>query len=392
MQGGLGQGIGVALGVKLALGPERLVAFTVGDGSWLYNPVLPGLMASAEYGLPVLIVVFNNGKYLSMRHNHRRVYPDSVAARTGYQLGVDLTAQPDVAAVATAAGAAGLHGDRRQGTRARAGQGDRQRPRGPYRRRQHLPDPLAHTNRIQGGGMMSAETPRAAGKVLVSADDLRALVAGMFAARGVRAADAAAVADALVWANLRGVDSHGVSRVPRYLELFDKGESVADAEVTVQRPRAAIAIVDAHAAPGPVAMNRAADEAVAGARECGIGWASVRGTVHTGAIGYYTSRVADAGHGGGRRGGGRAEHGLRRRAGRGRRHQPARPSRCRRAVTIWCCSTWPPRSWRSAGSPSSRRQARNCRPASASPPTASRPPTRRWPRSPSRSAGRRGRA
>jgi acetolactate synthase-1/2/3 large subunit len=108
VQGGLGQGLGVALGVKLALGPDRLVAFTVGDGSWLYNPVLPGLMASAQYGLPVLVVVFNNGKYLSMRHNHRRVYPDSVAARTGYQLGVDLSAQPDVAAVASSAGAAGF--------------------------------------------------------------------------------------------------------------------------------------------------------------------------------------------------------------------------------------------------------------------------------------------
>jgi acetolactate synthase-1/2/3 large subunit len=107
VQGGLGQGLGVALGVKLALG-ERMVAFTVGDGSWLYNPVLPGLMASAQYGLPVLVVVFNNGKYLSMRHNHRRVYPESVAARTGYQLGVDLSAQPDVAAVAAAAGAAGF--------------------------------------------------------------------------------------------------------------------------------------------------------------------------------------------------------------------------------------------------------------------------------------------
>ena len=144
---------------------------------------------------------------------------------------------------------------------------------------------------------MSAETPAPPrpGKVVVSAEELRALVAGVFAARGARAADAAAVADALVWANLRGVDSHGVSRVPRYLELFDKGESVADAEVTVTRPRAAIAIVDAHAAPGPVAMNRAADEAIAGARECGIGWASVRGTVHTGAIGYYASRIADAG-------------------------------------------------------------------------------------------------
>jgi len=132
-------------------------------------------------------------------------------------------------------------------------------------------------------------------KVVVSAADLRALVAGIFTARGTAVTGAAAVADALVWANLRGVDSHGVSRVPRYLELFDKGESVAGAVPTVERPRAAIAVVDAHAAPGPVAMNRAADEAVACARECGIGWASVRGTVHTGAIGYYASRIADAG-------------------------------------------------------------------------------------------------
>ena len=129
-------------------------------------------------------------------------------------------------------------------------------------------------------------------KVRVGAYDLHALVSGIFAARGVREPDAATVADALVWANLRGIDSHGVSRVPRYLELFDRGESVPDAVPTVERPRAAVAIVDAHAAPGPVAMNRAVAEAVWAARECGIGWASVRGTVHTGAIGYYTSRAA----------------------------------------------------------------------------------------------------
>jgi LDH2 family malate/lactate/ureidoglycolate dehydrogenase len=139
-----------------------------------------------------------------------------------------------------------------------------------------------------------ASPPRGS-KVLVSADGLRTMVAGIFAARGVPEPDAAAVADALVWANLRGIDSHGVSRVPRYLELFDKGESVPDAAVTVERPRAAVAIVTAHAAPGPVAMNRAVAEAVSGARQCGIGWASVRGTVHTGAIGYYTSRAAQAG-------------------------------------------------------------------------------------------------
>ena len=109
---------------------------------------------------------------------------------------------------------------------------------------------------------MPTETaPARPAKVRFRAADLRALVAGIFAARGVSEADAAAVADALVWANLRGIDSHGVSRVPRYLELFDKGESDPAAVPAVQRPRAAVAIVDAHTAPGPVAMNRAAGTA-----------------------------------------------------------------------------------------------------------------------------------
>jgi LDH2 family malate/lactate/ureidoglycolate dehydrogenase len=143
---------------------------------------------------------------------------------------------------------------------------------------------------------MSTEVaPARPSKVFCDAGDLRAMVAAVFQARGVRAADAAEIADALVWANLRGIDSHGVSRVPRYLELFDKGESDPSATPTVHRPRAAVAIVDAHCAPGPVAMNRAVVEAVTAARNCGVGWASVRGTVHTGAIGYYTSRVAAQG-------------------------------------------------------------------------------------------------
>jgi acetolactate synthase-1/2/3 large subunit len=66
-------------------------------------------MASAQYGLPLLVVIFNNRKYLSMKFNHTREYPDGAAARTGsFSYGVDLSGQPDAAAVATAAGAVGF--------------------------------------------------------------------------------------------------------------------------------------------------------------------------------------------------------------------------------------------------------------------------------------------
>lgn len=99
VQGGLGQGIAVALGVKLAA-RERPVVLTIGDGAFAYNPVIPSYDASRAYELPLLIVVFNNRVYKSMNLNHRRFYPEGAAAETGEWLGTDLHRLPRLAAFA----------------------------------------------------------------------------------------------------------------------------------------------------------------------------------------------------------------------------------------------------------------------------------------------------
>ncbi|MFI5879305.1 thiamine pyrophosphate-dependent enzyme [Streptomyces sp. NPDC051554] len=99
VQGGLGQGIAVALGVKLAA-RERPVVLTIGDGAFTYNPVIPSYDASNAYELPLLIVVFNNRVYKSMNLNHRRFYPEGAAADTGEWLGTDLHRLPRLAAFA----------------------------------------------------------------------------------------------------------------------------------------------------------------------------------------------------------------------------------------------------------------------------------------------------
>ncbi|MFD6280008.1 thiamine pyrophosphate-dependent enzyme [Streptomyces sp. NPDC060209] len=99
VQGGLGQGMAVALGAKLAA-QGRPVVFTVGDGALTYNPVIPSYDASNAYGLPLLIVVFNNRVYKSMNLNHRRFYPEGAAAETGEWLGTDLHRLPRLAAFA----------------------------------------------------------------------------------------------------------------------------------------------------------------------------------------------------------------------------------------------------------------------------------------------------
>ena len=86
---GLGQGLGYALGVKLAL-PKRSVVMTIGDGSFLYNPVVPALTTSDEYKLPILIIVCNNKKYAIMEQLHNRFYPKGTAITTKDYYGVHI--------------------------------------------------------------------------------------------------------------------------------------------------------------------------------------------------------------------------------------------------------------------------------------------------------------
>jgi acetolactate synthase-1/2/3 large subunit len=76
--GGLGQGIGTALGVKLASG-KRPVALLIGDGGFLYNPVIQALGASKQHNIPILIVIFNNKGYMAMEKGHIHHYPDGAA-------------------------------------------------------------------------------------------------------------------------------------------------------------------------------------------------------------------------------------------------------------------------------------------------------------------------
>ena len=87
--GGLGQGIGTALGVKLAA-PERPVALLIGDGSFLYNPIIQALGASKRHDLPIMIVILNNKKYEAMRKGHIHHYPDGVSANKGLHFGVTI--------------------------------------------------------------------------------------------------------------------------------------------------------------------------------------------------------------------------------------------------------------------------------------------------------------
>jgi acetolactate synthase-1/2/3 large subunit len=87
--GALGQGLGLALGVKLAA-PERPVVLFIGDGGLLYNPVIPAFGASREHDLPLIVVVMNNGHYKAMRQGHVHHYPDGMVDATELTMGIEI--------------------------------------------------------------------------------------------------------------------------------------------------------------------------------------------------------------------------------------------------------------------------------------------------------------
>ena len=87
--GGLGQGIGTALGIKLAA-PQRPVVLLIGDGAFLYNPIIQALGASKRHELPIIIIVLNNKKYEAMRKGHVHHYPDGASASKDLHYGVTI--------------------------------------------------------------------------------------------------------------------------------------------------------------------------------------------------------------------------------------------------------------------------------------------------------------
>ena len=62
----------------------------IGDGTFLYNPVIPALAFADEHNLPLLILVFNNAKYAAMQYYHDKFYPTGTAIAAKDYYGVDL--------------------------------------------------------------------------------------------------------------------------------------------------------------------------------------------------------------------------------------------------------------------------------------------------------------
>ncbi len=126
-------------------------------------------------------------------------------------------------------------------------------------------------------------------------DRLRRFTQQVFEACSAPAAEAAIVADHLVKANLVGVDSHGVMRVPQYVRDIHDGGIIPGAHLQVSQETETTAIADGGWNFGPVVAQRAVELAIEKARAHHVAFVVTRRCGHAGRLGHYTEHAAEKG-------------------------------------------------------------------------------------------------
>jgi len=116
----------------------------------------------------------------------------------------------------------------------------------------------------------------------------------IFCAAGYPRQNAEFIAKSLVFADIRGVSSHGVARIKSYMERAKKEHWNADPQITY-RQKGAICVVDGDDGFGSIVGTRAMEKAIEMAKEHGIGFCAVRRSAHYGMASYYPMLAAEAG-------------------------------------------------------------------------------------------------
>ncbi len=131
--------------------------------------------------------------------------------------------------------------------------------------------------------------------IIADRTDLTRFAVDILMKRGMNADDAGAVAAQLVWADMRDVGSHGVFRLPRYMQIIDQGDIDPRAKIETKLQLPAALVFEANKAFGAVALAHATKAACEQAKKVGVCYAIVSHTTHTGAIGYFAHWAAERG-------------------------------------------------------------------------------------------------
>ena len=129
----------------------------------------------------------------------------------------------------------------------------------------------------------------------ISEHDLRELAVRALRQAGAGDLMASTTAAALVDAELQGLPSHGMSRIPQYTTHLRNGRADGAANPTVVRSKGAAVLIDAHSGLAFPACALAVQEAITRAREFGVAFAGVTNSHHFGVAAWHLQPVAQTG-------------------------------------------------------------------------------------------------
>jgi ureidoglycolate dehydrogenase (NAD+) len=132
-------------------------------------------------------------------------------------------------------------------------------------------------------------------EMLFPSQRLTSFTAACLEKLGLEAADARLVAETLIAANLRGVDSHGVVRLPHYATRLRNGTVKPRPKITARRTGPSAAVVEGDAGMGQLVAVRAMKQAIQLARETGVGAVVARNSSHCGACAYFVELAVKEG-------------------------------------------------------------------------------------------------
>ena len=129
----------------------------------------------------------------------------------------------------------------------------------------------------------------------IPVETAESLVGEAFTAAGCSAAEGARIAASLVSANLAGHDSHGIVRMPRYLDMLRDGRVAADREAALVSDTGAMAVLDGRQGFGQTIGPQAVRCGIGKARAGGVGVIALRNCGHLGRIGEWGAMAAREG-------------------------------------------------------------------------------------------------
>ncbi len=123
---------------------------------------------------------------------------------------------------------------------------------------------------------------------LISFNNLKSFCKQIYRRVGVPDDEADMVADLLARSDLRGVETHGVMRLPIYIQRLQKGYVRGVCKITTVKGKGSTVFLEAHGSMGHVVAHKAMEIAIQKANEYGIGWVSVKDSGHFGVAGLFS--------------------------------------------------------------------------------------------------------